>query len=234
MNLSGLDEDDEIAFTQLVERFNGELAQQLHDAEDREDTRHYHIDYINNVLAAARGFEIEAFSSWELPTYDDAYAQYRLFSYFVKSYVMQTHIRKQRVIKTYSVSLAIEDKERIHHLINGIREILTKADIDEKKRNSLFDKLNALAADVDRARTQFQNLMLAGLEVAHLGDALGKTLNPVNELLDRIKGIIARVKGEEPEPFKLPSPQKRIEPPKKQIEGPKGKIDRSLDDEIPF
>lgn len=156
------------------------------------------------------------------------------FALSVERYLTSLKIRKSRRRKVYSVALAPADKKRIHFLVGQIREALENIDIEERKKNSLFKKLNAFAADVDKARTRFDNAYLMGIDVANLAKKLGEAVKPVTELVNSINELMGSAKEKEPEQQQLPAPeeQKKLEAPRKQIEGPK--INRDLDDEIPF
>jgi len=139
-----------------------------------------------------------------------------------------------RTGKIYSVELTPPEKERIHSLVKKIREVIEGADLEERKKNSLYAKLHAFDKDVDRIRTPFNNAMLMALDVARVIKAGGEALNPLNETLKRINDILSTAKGRDPEQAQLPPPEevKKLPPPNKQIEGPK--YSRDLDDDIPF
>ncbi|WP_153366438.1 hypothetical protein [Rhizobium sp. ICMP 5592] len=228
-----LSDDDEVAFVAMVENFDDQLHEQLERANQNTDTRTFLLDYMNSVLAVARALNIETFNSWTTPDYDETYDIYARFSLFVKSYVLQLKLRKNRSSKTSSVELDAATKKRIHNLVAQIREAIENSDLDERKQNSLFDKLNKFEADVDRVRTPFDNGMRMAIEIHHVVEKYAKTL-PINGFLDRILAILGAAKEKEPEPPALPRPdeKKRIQGPRKQIEGPKPS--RNLDDDIPF
>ncbi|RUW92547.1 hypothetical protein [Mesorhizobium sp. M7A.F.Ca.US.010.02.1.1] len=190
---------------------------------------------MNKIMGAARALEIDLLGTWEIPDHDDVYNVHRNFDLAVKSVVLQVQIQNARVTKIYSVSLDTATKARIHILVGQIRELVEKSNLAERKRNSLFAKLNAFEADVDRARTRFDNALLAFVDLADVVHKGTDALKPITDLVKRINELIGGAKSEEPEPAKLPSPDdiKRIEPPKKQIED-FGRKARELDDEIPF
>ena len=228
-----LDDDPDIAFTQLVAQFDAQLASEVNRLDDSADSRRYLINHMNKILAAASALSIDAFNSWRLPSYEEAYGVHSDFELAVQSYVMQVRIRRSRTGKVYSVSLDTATKGRIRNLTKRIREVLDAADLDERKRNSLFQKLQAFEADVDRARTRFDNAMLAMIDVAAVVRENVEALNPLTELVTQINQLLGWAKAKEPDQQQLPPPleQKRIEPPRKQIED---KRSRDADDDIPF
>jgi hypothetical protein len=233
IDYDSLPDDPHMAFVKLVEHFDQELKEDVTGFSDNEDTRLFLIGHMNKILGAARALHIDQLGAWSLPDYDEAYGVHRDFDLAVKSIVLQVQIQNARVTKIYSVSLDTASKARIHNLVRQIRELIEASDITERKRNSLFAKLNAFEADVDRARTRFENAMLAFVDLADVVHKGTDALKPITDLVTRIKELIGEAKSAEPEPAKLPSPDslKRVEPPQKRIEGPKS---RNLDDEIPF
>ena len=88
------------------------------------------------------------------------------------------------------------------------RTILTVADLDDRKRNSLFEKLSAFEADVDRTRTRFENAMLAFIDIAAVAKN-AEALSPVTELVRQINELLGKAKSEEPEKQQIPSPPER-------------------------
>lgn len=231
-----LPDDPEVAFVRLYERYHEEYQERIRG---EQDTRAEAVDFMNTILGVARGLGIQGFDAWSIPDeWDEIYSVFTGFDRALKRYVMEIKVRKSRVTKVYSVSLSEDDKERIHGLVREIRDVLTKADLQDRKRNSLFAKLALFEADVDRVRTRFDNAMLMSLEITGVAAEATGTLKPVNELLRRIQSIMGLAKDKEPEQNQLPPPaeHKKLPSPPKQIEGPKnqGGFSRDMDDDIPF
>lgn len=227
----GLPDDPEVAFVRLYEE-HSEIYRRRSD--NAQDGRSAAVDFMNDMIGIAQGLGIEGFSKWDIPEdWDDVWNVFNNFDRAIKRFVMEIKVRKSRVTKVYSVHLTDEEKERIRSLTAKIREVVTGSDLQERKRNSLFAKLSAFEADVDRSRTRFDNAMLMSLEVIAVVDTGIKTLNPLNELLRRIQDIMSKAKDNEPEQNQLPAPaeKKKLDPPPKRIED---HTDRSMDDDIPF
>ncbi|WP_176086273.1 hypothetical protein [Martelella sp. HB161492] len=232
---ASLNDDNEIAFTQVVEMLDSKLRENIASLDDRDDPRYFQQDYMNKVVAAAGALEVDEIANFDVPPIQhDFSGAYDEFSLALQRFVMKVSLRKVRTGKVYSVELSAADKERVHGYVKKIRNILEGADLDERKRNSLYAKLNAFDADVDRARTPFNNAMLMALDVAYVAKAYGEALNPLSDLVKRINDLLASAKSKEPEAAQLPPPEqkKKLPPPPKQIEGPK--LSRDLDDDIPF
>lgn len=231
-----LPDDPEVAFVRLYERHHEEYQQRT---QGEQDTRAEAVDFMNTMLGVAQGLGINDFDSWSIPDdWDEIHQTFTSFDRTLKRFIMEIKVRKSRVTKVYSVSLSDDDKERIHGLVREIRDVLTKADLQERKRNSLFAKLALFEADVDRVRTRFDNAMLMSLDILGVADQGTGVLKPVNELLRRIQSIMGLAKDKEPDQNQLPPPkeQKKISPPPKQIEGPKSNnsFSSDFDDDIPF
>ncbi len=225
-----LPDDPEVAFVRLYERYDQDFRQNIEDND--KDIRTHYADFMNAIIGIAEGLGIDGFSDWIVPEdWDEIYPAFTGFDRAVKRYVMKVKIGKSRITKVYSVHLTDEEKERIHALTAKIREVVTGSDLEERKRNSLFAKLTAFEADVDRSRTRFDNAMLMSLEVISVVDKGIKSLNPINEMLRRIQDIMSKAKEKEPEHHHLPAPteHKKLEAPPKRIEGP-----QNMADDIPF
>jgi hypothetical protein len=208
-------------------------------------------EYINKVLAAAKAYEITALQNWSVPSaqdeVDDVYIN---FTADVDHFTTQVRIRNAPRNRQNSVGLDGNTKAKIHHHIEQIKTAIEKAALPEPKRDSLYDKLNRFAAEVDRARTNLQAGMAVYIEVC---DGIGqgfKKLEPARKWVDSIAALLGRAKADEDSlrPM-LPRPQERkqLEAPRARIEGPPAKQQTTqsgptwdaptggdLDDEIPF
>ncbi|UWM76960.1 hypothetical protein N1937_06905 [Rhizobium sp. WSM4643] len=229
--------DDEIAFAELVQGYQSEFDRNMAEMDERADTTYVHYTFMNKVLAAAGELNIEPFAKWEVPPRGRIFDEFDEFVFALQRYLTGLKIRKSRAAKVYSVELPPTIKTQIHFFIGRIREVVEKAGLEERKKNSLYKKLNAFAADVDKARTGFDNAMLMGIDVAHLAKEFGEAIKPATDFVRSINELLGGEKAKEPEQSQLPPPEdrKRIEAPRKQIEGPKGgNFSRDLDDDIPF
>lgn len=233
LDYENLPDDPNLAFVKLVGHFDEVLRVETENAGYNDDTRLYLIRHMNSILGAARALDITTFNSWDVAEWDNVYSEHPKFDLAVKNLVIQINIRSARVGRVYSVQLDTPTKERIHHLCKKIREAINSSDLDERKQNSLFSKLNAFEADVDRIRTRFDNILLALSDLAATAKSGAEALNPISDLVKRITELIGEAKNKEPETHQLPSPEKnkQIEPPRKQITDEKS---HNLDDDIPF
>lgn len=226
--------EDDIAFAELVRRYQSDLNDKLSNLDDRDDSSYYHLTFINRVIAAATELNIEPFASWDIPPRSRIFDNLDKFNLALERFVTGLQIRKSRGAKIYSVSLDDNDKRRIHFFVGRIREVVEKADLEESKKNSLFKKLHAFARDVDMARTPFGNAMLMGIDIANLAKQFGEAIKPATEFVQSINELLGAAKDSEPEQQQLPPAEerKRVEAPPKRIEPPR--LSRDLDDDIPF
>jgi hypothetical protein len=192
---------------------------------------------MNKVLAAARVFEIGELSSWHVPSVgDNVSVAYRQFASDVDHFTMQVRLRHAPRNRQNSVGLDGNTKAKIHHFITQIRAEIEKADLPDPKREALYARLNAFAAEVDKTRTSLQAGMAVYIAICDgIGQGFEK-LEPARKWVDSIATLLGRAKDvEDGLRPKLTSP-----PERKQIEAPRTKPARArqkasdLDDEIPF
>ena len=189
---------------------------------------------MNKVLAAANEFEIDGLSKWTIPPASgNVYEEYKQFSTDVDHITITIRLRNAPRVRKYSVGLDKATKTKIHHYVGQIREAIGQADLPVKKRDSLYDKLNSFAEEVDRARTLFEAAMALYVDFC---DAIGQgfdKLEPARKWIDSISTAMGRAKVLEDESRRsLPAPPKRIEPPRRPE--PARPPSTDLDDEIPF
>ena len=227
-DFSGLPDDPELAFVDLVAKFDQEREARIARSDERSDTNIFLLDYMNNVVGAASALHIDIFDNWEMPTTDRAiYDLYREFSLRTKRYVLEVQIRHARIGKHYSVGLNVATRARIRNLVEQIKEKLKKSDVDERKRNTLFGKLNKFLEEVDRERTRYDAAM--DMTLAIIG-VVGQASSPIIDLLDSVTRLLAQAKSSEPLELPPPRDRKKIEGPRRQL--PKPSAD--MDDDIPF
>jgi hypothetical protein len=227
-DFSDLPDDPELAFVDLVAKFDRERDASLASSEERSDTGIFLLDYMNNVMGVANALHLDLYDDLEMPSGNSGiYDTYREFSLRTKRYVLEIQVRHARIGKHYSVGLNTGNKARIRKLVEKIKEELDKLDVDERKKNALFGKLDKFLSEVDRERTRYDAAMDMMLGIAGVVD---KTSNPIIDLLDSVTRLLAQAKSSEPLELPPPRDRKRIEGPRKQL--PKPRTD--MDDDIPF
>jgi hypothetical protein len=235
-NFSELPADAEEAFLILEERYRRECEFAVRESGENENVSVYYTDYIAQVLGAAEELElVEAAFSKDVPAIQDVdFDTYQNFSKRVKHYRTRLEIRHGRRVQGYSVSFDAPTKAKLHHLLKPVREIFDKLEIEERKREALFAKLNALESEIDRSRTRFDAFAALTIESAEVvGEAIHKS--KLLEALNTVARIFGAAKKEE-ETRQLPAPTKpkQIEHQDSKFRPPKIGNRGDMDDEIPF
>lgn len=226
--------DPEQAFLQLESRYRRECDEAVQNSGEHDHVAIYYTDYIAQVLGAAEelGLVEAAFDREDIPAIQDVdFQTYQNFSKRVKHYTTRLEIRHGRRAQGYSVSFDATTKAKLHHQLNQVREIFTKLEIDERRREALLSKLSDLEKEVDRNRTRFDAYAALAIEVA---DVTGEVVerSKILEVLDAVARLFGVGKKEE-STRQLPAPTKP-----KQIEHKKSDFGPSkaseMDDDIPF
>jgi hypothetical protein len=232
--------DPEEAFLVLEDRFRRECEMAVRESGEHDNVSVYYTDYIAQVLGAAEELGlVEAAFEQDVPAIQDVdFHTYQNFSKRVKHYRTRLEIRHGRRVQGHSVSFDAPTKAKLQHLLKPVGEIFSKIDVNERKRESLFSKLRALQAEIDRGRTRFDAFAALTIETADIvGEAVERS--KLLEVLNSVARIFGTAKEEE-KTKQLPAPTKP-----KQIEhqnrnrtlksnGPLGDKRRDMDDEIPF
>jgi hypothetical protein len=114
---------------------------------------------MNKVMGAARAFRLDILKDYEVPPANDRniFAIYRNFILDVDCYTTQIRIHNISRSKKFSVSLSSAEKVKIHHFIVQIKNSIEEANLEEHKKNSLYNKLNDFANEVDKSTGLFSS-----------------------------------------------------------------------------
>lgn len=229
-----LPDDHELAFAELEGHFRHKLESDMAGSDQGDEVAFMMLQYINQVVAAAKALGIEAVAAYEVPANENQIWDYhKQFSTDVMNIVIQIRINHSRRRRKFSVKLSGEDKRKIHHYIEQIRLLVEQSDCTQEKKDSLFKKLSELILEIDRDRTRFEMIVDSIMSVARLsGEIEREGAEPWWKWIKPILGVVDEAKEEEKK-MSLPAPEdrKKLEPPRKQITAPKS---NNLDDDIPF
>jgi hypothetical protein len=201
----------------------------------------YERDYINLMLAFINYYKLDIGISPEIPPTDnDFWAYYhhakRMIEYHAARFTLQRLDRKKSGVAGIYV-LTPTLRQEIHHYIARIRETMNGISLPETKREALFNKLNAFAAEVDRDRTRIEAIASAYIWLKREVREGVEILKPVLGQVERILDKFAKAK-ELPEALPPPRRGGEIEGPRKELPAPNGKRTKDdfddLDDDIPF
>jgi hypothetical protein len=126
-------------------------------------------------------------------------------------------LRASATIDSSSVSLGRVTKFRIEQEIERLRQLISDADLPEKKKKSLYSKLDELVEELHRQRLSFAKL--AAVAAAIAGVLGGSTATLANgpeaiEVIGRILHWVGEEKAaEDEEQLLLSGPPKALPPP---------------------
>lgn len=189
--------------------------------------------YVANLVAFDEVHNLGLLTAFRTSPIND-----REFSDFFTDFSRHAEIISQKIlmeaarrVKTGAQHVVVLDssaRERIHAMIAAIREKLNGLTLSEQKRESLFSKLNAFAAEVDRNRTRTEAFYAFAVETARAGRKINDEIKPLQETIDRVFDWLDKAKDFLP-PW---TERKKIEGPPKRLPAPERQSD--YDDEIPF
>lgn len=228
-----LPDDPRLGFAVLVDLLEQHLVEEergdgpsLHLARRYAESIQAYIDEHDLRDEFERIDQVVPFSS------DDFWVWWREFRAALSYY--QARIRyRNRKVGSLSVVLSSDRRKEIHALLSKVRIIVEKLDVNEKKRDAIMSRLNQLAAEVDKSRTNLEAFFAATLDAAGTAGQAAEKLKPVLDVLERMKKIFFEAKAENLPP-QLPAPEER-----KRIEGPKPsdsekRTPKPPNDDIPF
>jgi hypothetical protein len=229
IDYDNLPEDHQQAFL-VVERA---LRQNLSDRLSTLGQEYWfgvYFDYINGVVGAAEAFELDFLKGWSTTSFIQmTEGLFRNFLADVDRFVTRVRIVQGRRTKGYSVAFDTAAKAKITHLLSQIKAIVTKAEIDDRKREALYARIAALQSEVDRSRTRFEAIGAYVIESAGIVGEAGKKIEPLTNAIAKIFGI---AKSQEDASQSLPKPPelKKLNPPLELPDPPEA----HLNDDIPF
>lgn len=233
----GLPDDAEEAFAALHKRKFKEIEVAW---ENNNNGGHYaERRYVDNLLAFDEVHDLGILTAFRTPPPGD-----HEFYEFFQDFRRHAEISSQKILieaarrqKTGVLQIIVLDaaaRQAIHALLEKVREKLNDLKLPEPKRESLFNKLNAFASEVDRNRTRTEAFFAFAVESAHTAKVVTDDLKPLQQTIDRIFDWVDKAKklADALPPWR---DRKQIEPPAKRIEARPGSLSDTLnDDDIPF
>jgi hypothetical protein len=239
--LAGLPEDQDLAFVAFEEMMREKTRRAIFEIEagqgsarfafgnTQDEIRH---QYICDVIGAAKVFGISPLNTHDIPMIGENHIVdiYNQFLGDVNHAIVQLRLLSAKRNKKYSVALDANAKRKVHHYIQKIREIIENCNLEESKKNKLFEKLNVFDAEVDKTRTSWQ--AAADIFVAlcaRFSDGINH-LEPARKWVETIFECLGHKKEEEDQQSLLTTNNRqKLSPPRKQIPPP-----IKDDNEVPF
>lgn len=216
----------------LQEREYAELQRIWETAEG--GTYYDELRYVDTLIAFDEVHSLGIFTFYgKPPRSQDKFGEYfHIFRRHAEISSKKFKMEAARRLKTGAQNIVILDntaRRAIHKLIDAIREKLDALTLSENKRESLFNKLNAFAAEVDRNRTRTEAFYSFAVDTARTVKNVSDDLKPLQNSIDRVINWIEKANNWNDA---LPpwNDRKKIESPPKSLPSPPS----DLDDEIPF
>jgi hypothetical protein len=237
-----LPEDAEEAFIILENHFSDEYARAERSAGHNDNITPFQMTYIAQVVAAIAELNLSAaFAGRAIPSIDQIdYSTYQDFKKDVEHYKTMLRIRHARRYKAYSVKFDVSTKQRIRRLLEQIKELVDKGELDDRKREALYARIRDLESELNRDRTNIAAIGALFVEVCGFVGQGFEKLEPLRKMVDSIGKAFGQAKSfeaaESPKP--LPAPPKQIEPPRtdesRSLKAVPAHTAKDDDDDIPF
>jgi hypothetical protein len=242
--LDELPEDSNMAFATFVRIAQGRLANCLRNEEGQDGSwqviQEARYGFINVVVAAAKRYEIEPFSSLEVPRLDKfTDGDHRQFKADLDYYMTQLLLDNSIRGKRESVTIPIETKERIRTYIHRLKEAIDSADVTDAKRAALLDKLAEFEKELEKRRLNLLAVTKFAMAILATPGSIWGSYEIVQKLTSNVLQAVGEAKAVDDEtrqlsPIDLP---RALMPPRKDVSptGPSSQgLGPDLDDEIPF
>lgn len=155
--LDDLDDDPRTAFMELVNFAQRSLNDQVNHYSSQDEDGWRSIEalrhsFVNVVVASAKRFEIEPFSSMEVPRIRKN-LDYEQFKADLDHYITQLVLDNSAKSKRDSVIILPDSKEKIRTYVRELRGCIEKSNMKESKREALLKRLDELEKELDKRRT---------------------------------------------------------------------------------
>jgi hypothetical protein len=238
-------DDPSVAFTMFVriaQRRLGEKTSKL-DPGDRGDwelIEEARYAFMNIIIAAAKKYEIDPFTSLSVPRLEDYnFNTHRQFKADLDHYITQLVLDNSSRAKRDSVPISPELKSTIRTYLHHLREAIDRAgDLSESKRNVLLRRLAEFEAELEKKRLNLLAVTVIAITFLSAPGGLGSTADIASKLITNILRAVGEAKLVNDEARRIPSSAEPIAitgPRPKESELIKPEIQRrEMDDEIPF
>jgi hypothetical protein len=236
--IAGLPDDPEEAFVELERIVRRRLDDRLAELAERgikSESWDGELEYMNDVLAGATFFGVEALSSWRVPAPDeDVYAVYSRFTLAVANLTTQMRLAIARKRKVTAISFDPATKAKLRRLLDQMREAVDdEKRLSPRKRDALYSRIASLSKEVDSDWARSESIGNLVIELAEDTDEAVGMLDNVRRFVGDIAALLGRARRDGGGQPQLPP---RREP--KQIGGPPkrrpSQWDKKIDEEIPF
>lgn len=241
--LDNLDEDPRMAFLALVNHAQRSLSQQTakFDPENEYQWRQkqeLEQRFMNVIVAAGKRFEIEPFTSMEIPRHnnfrDSDYKQFESdLDHFVTQLILDNSMRSKKM----SVEILPESKDKLRRYVHGLRTCVENSNMNDKKRKNLLNKLDEFEKELEKRRMNFLSVTLLSFEILAIPGGTWASAEVAYKLVTHITQTVAEAKQLEDQTRRIgPTPAPKALSPPRPADKPRSQPQAAadLDDEIPF
>ena len=216
--------DPELGFAMLQKKLSAEFERKM---QEDEYNKWRHAEwYADTLIAFDDVHGLDFLSEFKSPQIREANTSEYFDAFSRRANVLSQKIQMEaaRRVKVGSETLVVLDhnsRRVIRTLIGAIKEELDKLALSDSKRESLFNKLNAFAEEVDRDRTRADAFFALVVEAGRTAKEVNtELLEPLQKKFDRVLDMIDKAErlrnmlppwakrlGIEAPPKRLPSPQ---------------------------
>jgi hypothetical protein len=234
--MMSLPDDPEEAFVRFEQLAREHLDEALElEASTNGSGWHNELEYMSEVIGAAKAYGIDEVRDWRLPHAgdDDLGTTYRNFRLQMNYHCVQLRVRHAQRTRRHSVAFDPAAKVKLRHLLNQMREMVdNEKQLTPRKKDALYARIADLSKEIDSDWSRLESYGAMAVEVADdAGEVAGK-LESLRKIVDSIAAVFGKAKRDQDEQARLPAPreQKRIEAPKESRSTPP----KVRDDEIPY
>ena len=194
------------------------------------------LRYMNEIAALADHFEVPDISYDPEP--DGHYShEFARFTRAVDYRLAQIRVRRSRRNQRDSVAITGPAREKIHHHIERLKEEVSAANIPDKRKQALLDRIAEFEAELAKRRVNLAAVMTVIALVSSIVHDNAETLIESPKIVQAISALFGAAKTDEdeatprlpkPEPFKAIPDMRR-----KTVQTASG-FGSGLDDEVPF
>jgi len=165
------------------------------------------LRYMNEVSALADQFEVSDISYDAQPEGHYSY-EFARFTRAVDYRLAQIRVRRARRNQRDSVAITGATREKIQHYLERLKSEINAADIPQKRKKSLLEKIAEFEAELVKKRVNLAAIMTVVALVSSVVHDNAETLIESPKLVQSISALFGTAKIEEEEAApKLPKPE---------------------------
>jgi len=236
------DNDPRTAFVTFVRIAQKRLSARVKEldavSEGWRDINEAQQGFMNVVVAAAKRFEIEPFSSMEVPRVKDFdHDDNRQFRADLDHYMTQLVLESSSRARRDSVFITTELKATIRAYVHHLRELIEKSDdLGSAKREILLRRLAEFEGELDKKRLNLITVTMLVIAFTSAPGGVWSSVEIANKLVSNIVRAVGDAKEADDATRKLPTvdqPMAITGPRKSESTAVRGR-GSDMDDEIPF